>query len=920
MGEVPMRGRRRWIALGLAIFVGAAVLGYAASRPVAPARLRAEVEQRLSELLGGPVRVGELRLSLGLGLRLEGREIEVWPDPGGPALRVEVAVADLRPFAHLTGQRRLSRLRIEGAELRVSRSPAGAWSPPQVAALLEGKGKEAAPGGAHPDELLRPLIALEAVVRALLTRTLVADRVELRDGRLARLNAGRPAPDGAAHAFAVEGIQLGLRHRRLRGDTRLSLRARLRDAAGERGSVEWEGRRSRLGELRIAVAATSLELEALAPFLELVRPEAQLAGQLSGAVIYETPTPGHGRLEVDLVGRDLHSSAPDSSAPWHLGPLEASRAELRGALSINPQHVRLEDARFSSDALGLQVDGVVERPLAASSRAQLALTIRDMTLAEVRHLIGWLPDIRREEAESLVAPLEVGHLQLLRAGGTATLSGWQTFLAGRTHELPQGFVVDAELAEAALRVGDDDRIEGLSGRLWWTGNRFELRNARARLNDTDLPGLDLSVEGVSNLFATHPEARKLAPGAVPLPGLGTLWKSLAEDDADEEGATASLRLEIDRLDHPMFLWPVRGATALVEPREGGVSISVTEGTWAGVPVRGDADWLFEPEPRVSAHFAALPPETPATTAMEAGWWAEGRFEVGPMQEGGWHQKSAQGSFRARAGEVILRDTRIQLEPMGKVEASGRLDLAQPDQAPFEINFALEQGDLSALVELFGLPREFASGRLDAAGSLRGQLRPEHPISRGLSGLLELEARDGTIQRAVPAVVVIALASEVFNPFARRDKVRFDRVHTVLEFEDGRLSSDGLSLDGPDVRAFASGGVDIARSPHPLDVELVLFLFRPVDSVIDKIPLLNVLLLGRNENLIAAHFTLVGPWEEPEANLVPLRSFTKGPGSLVFETLPDLMRRGLRAMEDLMGGDALTGPEPPPLPAAPPQES
>jgi uncharacterized protein involved in outer membrane biogenesis len=117
------------------VFAVAAAAGFAVARPLAPVRLRAEVEQRLSELLGGDVRVGELRVSLRMGLQLEGRDVVAWPVRGGPALRVERAVAGLRVFSHLTGQRRLRRIRLEGAHLAVERSAAGAWTPPPAASL-----------------------------------------------------------------------------------------------------------------------------------------------------------------------------------------------------------------------------------------------------------------------------------------------------------------------------------------------------------------------------------------------------------------------------------------------------------------------------------------------------------------------------------------------------------------------------------------------------------------------------------------------------------------------------------------------------------------------------------------------------------------------------------------------------------------
>jgi hypothetical protein len=138
---------------------------------------------------------------------------------------------------------------------------------------------------------------------------------------------------------------------------------------------------------------------------------------------------------------------------------------------------------------------------------------------------------------------------------------------------------------------------------------------------------------------------------------------------------------------------------------------------------------------------------------------------------------------------------------------------------------------------------------------------------------------------------------------------------VIEFADGRMHTEALSIDGPDLRIFASGDLSIASPAHELDAHVVLFLFRQIDNVIGRIPVLN-LLLGPNENLLAAYFNLTGPWAEPEATLVPLRSLASGPASLVVEGVPFWVRRGLQAIgaidSDAVGAPARAfSPEPPP---------
>jgi hypothetical protein len=290
-------------------------------------------------------------------------------------------------------------------------------------------------------------------------------------------------------------------------------------------------------------------------------------------------------------------------------------------------------------------------------------------------------------------------------------------------------------------------------------------------------------------------------------------------------------------------------------------------------------------------------------------WAAGRFEVGAIASDGWSQQRAAGAFRARGGKISVEKLEIELLPKGRVAASGHLDLSQPDAVPVDLVFEIEEGDVSQLGGSIGLPRELASGTLWAKGDLSTTLRSDGSMLRELDGKLEFDARDGWIQQEIPAVVALALASASVNPFAARDLARFERLSSEIEIEAGYLRAGSLTLDGPDVRAFASGGVEIARDPFDLDVDVVLYLFRPVDFVLEKIPLLNVLLLGPNDNLVAAHFTLRGPWAKPDATLVPHRSLTRGPATMVFETMPALVRRGLQAIGSLITDDEPAAPEP-----------
>ena len=220
----------------------------------------------------------------------------------------------------------------------------------------------------------------------------------------------------------------------------------------------------------------------------------------------------------------------------------------------------------------------------------------------------------------------------------------------------------------------------------------------------------------------------------------------------------------------------------------------------------------------------------------------------------WNHERASGRFTARAARFDFEDVEAALAPSGRVFGTASLDFAHAGSVPYRASFRLEQADVPGVADVVGLPRDFATGRIDLAGSFEGSLAPRVPASAGLTGLLSLRARDGEIRRVLPAVVAIALASRSFNPFTGREQIRYDRAETVIEFADGRMHTEALSIDGPDLRIFASGDLSLASPAHDVDAHVVLFLFRQIDNVIGRIPVLN-LLLGPNENLLAAYFNL-----------------------------------------------------------------
>ena len=907
LGEIVRRHRRLIVVALLLLAVVAGGVGWLLIREVSPQFLQAELEERLSAALATSVTIENIKVSSSRWIELDASEIHAWPSEDGSGLEIPRVVGSIDPLSLLFGKLRLRRVNFDGAVLRagvIARSP-------QFARFAT---REAAGAGIqHPRELLRPLIALEIAVRYLLESPRLASVLDLQNARLELdpIDPFRSAP------MELRELNARLVHHRFSGESRLSLRGRLMEGERDLGTIALGGERSRSGRMRISLNLESLALGISDSYVSDLGSDARVDGSMSGEIFYETPEPGTGQLQIDLVCERLRSAVPTLGG----GPRERTelpRADVSASFVITPQSIAVHEAAIATSQTALRMSGMVARPIQSASLADLSLEFDNVEVSQVRHLVGWLPEIKREEAAVIVAPLKSGRLVSLRASGGASLGGWQSFLAGRTRTMPEDFRLGAELADTVIWVGDTDRIEKLSGRIEWIGSRVEAVGVTALLNQSSLPSLDLVIDGFPNFFAGDPAKRQIVSGGEPLIGLGTLWSTL-RPASDEESTDAgmSIELQLDYLDHPMFLWPIRDLQLAIETEDRGVHVRKARGNWAGVPIDGKIEWHFLPDERVNVALSAgLPSNRPAVPIPKDSW-ARGRFSVGPIAGERWRQSAAHGEFDASSDRVRIRDLDIDLEPSGAVEANGRLHLSEVDAVPFQLSFELKGGDAVAVAKLFGMPPNQITGDVDLAGSFDGTLLPNASIYAKLRGLLNVSATDGAIRKKAPPVAAISEASETLEEFKPSEHIRYQNLEAVLEFHDGRLQTDALSLEGPELGVLATGGVELMAQGKPMDGKVALFLFPKLDSVLGKIPILNLILLGTDSNLVATYYHVTGPWGHPEVKPILLPG-SAGPTSVVLQGVPMFVKRGFKAFGSLiLPKSSEPEEEPPPAESATP---
>ena len=335
----------------------------------------------------------------------------------------------------------------------------------------------------------------------------------------------------------------------------------------------------------------------------------------------------------------------------------------------------------------------------------------------------------------------------------------------------------------------------------------------------------------------------------------------------------------------------------ITPAEDGLDFAVQHGVWAGIPIRGTGSYRRTPEESLRIELSLGPPFEPMRLDPAADPWAKGHFEYQATRLGEWKIRGFSGQFRTSGSTLRLEKSALHLDPVGAIEGNAEVALGSEVELPYRIEFQVRKMDLVDLSVSSGREKELLSGRLLGAGVISGHLHQGLSLFTDAEGMVSLHAREGKFHQELPLFVAIAVASDRFDPFRSRDELPYTTIDLVGRIEKGVLHSEFLALDAPSLATVVSGQVGLTP---PYDVEAVvgMFLFRTLDSLIDRVPVLNRVILGRDKNLVGAYFAMTGTWKEPKAQLVPIKSFAEGPAHFMLEG-PGFLWSGLKRLDSLL---------------------
>lgn len=869
--------RRGWlrIVLAAAILAAGLALALVLLARAAPERLRSHLEARLAADLGRPVRIGALRVDpAGAGLTVSLARVRVGAAGDALRLRIPEAEAGIDALALLGGRVRVGRLVLDRPRLRVVGTP--------EAGAADGTGAAGLP----------------RLLDAAGDHSLPFRWLEVRGGRVTWLRPGAPP-------LEVDAVAGHLDARRLRRGRAVTLRARL--AVGDGVPLVLDLEESG-GRVLATAGAEGLRLEDLAR-LDPRLDRAAARGRVDLRIEWRREEGGGSHTLLLASGEDVALRPVGAGGPR----VALDRPRLRAELARSPRGWELSFAELADGALRLRARGRLGGGADGRSPLSLHLETADLALRGPGSLLARTPRAWREPLEAALAPVERARLVDASVELRVQPARLHALLAGEAPR-PGELRLALEVADATVRAGEDDRLEEVAGGLAWDGDRLEVRDLRARYRGHPLPRLDLAVRGLSHVHGLG-ELRCIEPAPAPaLHGLPRLvaWLDAQPHDVDGEPAFEGVSLRADWLAHPTLVCSVEQLAARVVPAPGGLDLEVERAVFAGLPLEGEGAWRGPDaaagrEASLTLALEVGPPFEPMTPNPPRTPWARGRFRAGLRRLGPWRLSGADGAFAITGSSLTLRDVALGLVPAGPVRTTATLDLGSRDALPYRAAFAIEELEAAQVARAGGIARPALSGSLHGAGAVRGHLVPGRSPLDEATGTLTLHAREGRVHRRLPPLLAIATASGSLNPFDGDAELPFQAVDMAAVLEGGRLRSEHFALVGPTVRMAARGSVAVAR-PHDVEATVGMFLFPGLDALLDRLPLLNHVLLGPNGNLVGAYLALDGPFEAPHARLVPIRSIATGPASLVFERVPGLLFGGFRMLRGAIAPPAAEEPE------------
>lgn len=892
--------RRAFMISGglLLLLVFAAAAGFTLLHRLAPERLQGQVEARLSRVAGAEVQIGKLELSWAwpppwMQVRIQ-QVRAVHSDVG--SIDLGAMRMDLNPLFLIFGRLNIRRLDVLGERVVLQTAPGGA-PPAQQAG--------AAAGGDAPAGLGGRILAASALGALLRKTPCPVQRLDFSE-----IDIWRETERGSE--LLIKGLRgefsclvFGLRGGRLRTSGALAL------GAEQTQDFTLEVR-ARGGE-----ASASLDAEniALGPLSALLESSTELSGALSLHANWRAPRNGPQTVRLELEGEQLRGTFGGGlkGTPHRI---DLAKPQVRLLAHATPESLVLDALEVRDGGIVLHADGNFALPFTEAAPARAELRTGDLALAELRRLLAQLPAGMRRVGEVVLRRVEAGVLRRLQVRIESSAEGLMDMARRGPLLRPGEITVDARIEAAHYRSRAGNLVSEITGDVHYDGERIEFRKIGAEMGGVKLGHLDLSLAGLPRLTRLGDLRCEATRRVTSMPGIAAFrrWRE-SRRPPDAKAGPAELQLDLEFLKHPMLLCSARDVVMKLRALPGGLpqfegseltgtALTVERAVWAGLPVRLTGGFGYhasgERWVRLDARITAPPSGEAAegrVFSAHQDFWGNGRFVYLAETLGGWKLENAAGVIHARGTRLRLDEVSLRLRPGGVVSGGVEMDFGKEGDPDYTADMQFAGVDLIDLWNAAGLTRGLLSGKLYGAVVIEGPLLTGRGVLEQASGAVSFSARSGEVHRKVPLMFAIALASSRFNPFGERDRIAYDAIDIAGGLNRGLLKVNNATLQSARLRVAGDGSTDFGNEGK-LDAVVGLFFFPQLDRLINRIPVVNRVVLGDNENLVGTYFSVGGSLTRPSAELIPVKSLVQSPAGVVFD-LPGRVMGAIRSVQSML---------------------
>jgi hypothetical protein len=230
--------------------------------------------------------------------------------------------------------------------------------------------------------------------------------------------------------------------------------------------------------------------------------------------------------------------------------------------------------------------------------------------------------------------------------------------------------------------------------------------------------------------------------------------------------------------------------------------------------------------------------------------------------------------------ALVHPTKAERQAVEEGEKLSERTFAVKYQPTAQGTYALSvrSNDIGSLLRVFNITDNVNSGRFVLKG---------HTTVPGTNGPLQasIEAKRFVVHDAPALAQILAAASlpGLLNMLSS-DGLIFSRLAADVSWQGKTVKVDDLHAHGGSLGLTANGDVDIGA--NNIGLKGTIIPAYGINSLLGKIPVLNLLVGGKHQGIVAVNYRLTGPLGQPQVGVNPASALTPGFLRRVFDLLDD----------------------------------